>query len=389
MAKFDFNNSRYAKFFSSKENTRFLQTFIDRTDIFFTNFGWYKTQGSKDPDTTPTAADGTATLTVKAKKLESAPMMDLRAPLGDSNQMDTKGQKWYTTSIPDFIANGFTEKATEREYRRRTFEEFGNDADIVEAWTDKVQSQMDSLDATMTWMTAQLMTTGKIDYSTIGRGISSPLQKVPDLTVGTCGEKAFTDPDCDILNQMRVKELAYRQARGGYSGPLEWQFTKKFFRDYFLKNKSVKEFVQNYRTLNYKASTKNVPVLQSEWDAAKVDLEGVSTIELVEERERNLTHKTDEFVNGWSDNIAVLRPTGDAVRFAHKDFLDRTMQQRYGSDFISAVFASTNDGLGLLMNSTIQNGRYKEWHTDLMLAAIPVLIDFPNHEIMDVTKADA
>lgn len=388
MAKFDFNNSRYAKFFSSKENTRFLQTFLDRTDIFFTNYGWYKTQGSKDPDTTPTAADGTATLTVKAKKLESAPMMDLRVPLGDSNQMDTQGLKWYTTSIPDFIAHGFTEKATEREYRRRQFELFGNDADIVEAWTDKVQSQMDSLDATMTWLTAQLMTTAKNDYTGIGRGIQAPLQKVPDVTVGTCGEKAFTDPDCDILDEMRLIEFKYREARGHYGGPLVWQFTRKFYQDYFLRNKSVKDFVQSYRTLNYKASTKQIPVLDSEWQAAKVDCQGISPIELVEERERNKTNTTDTFVNGWSNDIAVLRPTGDAVKFAHKDFLDRTMQENYGSDFIKAVFGTTNDGLGLLMNSTIQNGRYKEWHTDLMLAAIPVLIDFPNHEIIDVTKAD-
>lgn len=387
MAKFDFNNSRYAKFFSSKENTRFLQTFIDRTDIFFTNYGWYKTQGSKDPDTTPTAADGTATLTVKAKKLESAPMMDLRAPLGDSNQMDTKGIEWYTTSIPDFIANGFTEKATEREYRRRQFEEFGNDADIVEAWTNRVQSQMDSLDATMTWMTAKLMTSGKIDYSTIGRGIKAPLQKVPNITIGNCGKTAFTDTEnCDLLTAMRTMEKEYRDAHGHYSGPLEWQFTRKFYNEYFLKNKAVKEFVQSYRTLNCKASTKNIPVLDSEWQAAKVDCDGISPIELVEERERNMTNTTDSFVNGWSDNIAVLRPAGDAVKFAHKDFLDRTMQEKYGSDFIKAVFASTNDGLGLLMNSTIQNGRYKEWHTDLMLAAIPVLIDFPNHMIIDVTK---
>lgn len=388
MAKFDFNNSRYAKFFSSKENARFLQTYIDRTDIFFTNYGWYKTQGTKDPDTTPTAADGTATISVKAKKLESAPMMDLRAPLGDSNQMDTNGLSFYTTSIPDFIANGFTEKATEREYRRKQYEQFGNDADIVEAWTDKVQSQMDSLDATMTWMTAQLETTGMIDYSKIGRGIKAPLQKVPDIKIGTCGEKAFTDPDCDILDQMRIKELKFRQARGDYGGPLQWQFTKNFFREYFLKNKAVKEFVQNYRKLNYKAGTSGVPVMQSEWDEAKTDLVGVSSIVLVEERERNLTNSSDTFVQGWSDNAAVLRPVGDAVKFAHKDFLDRTMQERYGSDFIKAVFASTNDGLGLLMNSTTQNGRYKEWHTDLMLAAIPVLVDFPNHEIIDVTKAD-
>ena len=52
MAKFDFNNSRYAKFFGSRENNKYLQTFLDNKDIFFCNYGWYKTQGRVDPNIT-------------------------------------------------------------------------------------------------------------------------------------------------------------------------------------------------------------------------------------------------------------------------------------------------------------------------------------------------
>lgn len=49
MAKYNFNDSRYAKFFSSPENVRFLQTYLDRTDLFYTNYGWYKTQVALHP----------------------------------------------------------------------------------------------------------------------------------------------------------------------------------------------------------------------------------------------------------------------------------------------------------------------------------------------------
>ena len=45
MPKFDFNNSRKARFFSDPENTRYLQKFIDKKDIFHVNYGWYLTQG--------------------------------------------------------------------------------------------------------------------------------------------------------------------------------------------------------------------------------------------------------------------------------------------------------------------------------------------------------
>ena len=114
MAKFDFNNSRLAKFFGSKENTAYLQSFLDKKEIFFTNYGWYKTQGHNAPFLTSTDNYGLATFNVKARKLKAAPMADLRAPLGDSNQMDKNGHKWYTASIPDFITPGYVETAVER-----------------------------------------------------------------------------------------------------------------------------------------------------------------------------------------------------------------------------------------------------------------------------------
>ena len=44
MPKFDFNNSRYAKFFADKTNQRFLQSFINTEGLLYTNYGWYKTQ---------------------------------------------------------------------------------------------------------------------------------------------------------------------------------------------------------------------------------------------------------------------------------------------------------------------------------------------------------
>ena len=117
MAKFDFNNSRYAKFFSDKTNQRFLQTFLDRKDIFRTNYGWYLTQGRIATNITPTDANGIATFSVKARKLEAAKLMNMRAPLGETTQGDKKGFEWYSNSIPDFISDGFRETALERDYR--------------------------------------------------------------------------------------------------------------------------------------------------------------------------------------------------------------------------------------------------------------------------------
>lgn len=390
MAKFDFNSSRYAKFFSDKSNQRFLQTFLDESDIFFTNYGWYLTQGRKAANATPTNADGIATFSVKVRPLQAAPMADLRAPLGESNQMDDKGLAFYTGTIPDFIAPGYVEQAAERDYKARQYEIFGNDADIVAAWANNVQMQKDSLDATMNNLTAQVMTTGKMDYTGFGRGIQAALHKAPIPTENfvKAGAKVWTDTSATILTQMKEIEIDYREARGGYGGPLVWQMTRKFFHDVFLKNDEVKEFVKNFRTLNYIASTDAMPISEEQFRKAFADFEGVSPIEIVTERERNLTHTGDSFVQGWKDNIVVLRPAGDAVEFEYTSILDQRMFSQYGASGVTTVFGTFNNGLQLLMNRTIDNGSLKEWHTDVMMSACPALINFTNHLIVDTSQTD-
>lgn len=393
MAKFDFNNSKLAKFFSSPENQRYLQTFLDQKEIFFVNYGWYKTQGHNAPFLIPTDPHGLATFNVKARKLKAAPMADLRAPLGDSNQMDKEGHKWYTASIPDFITPGYVETAIERYARVKQFEEFGNDADILADWVDNVQERIDSVDATMNFMTAQIMSTGKIDYTGIGRGISTPLHKAIDpIEYGdnfiNGGPKKWADASATILTYMKEIEAKYRETRGGYDGALKWQMTRSTFYNVFLKNAEVRELVTNYRSLNYIASTKTMPISKEQFYAAFVDYEGVSPIEIVTEKERNLTHTKDEYKQGWADNIVVLRPDGDAVEFDRTDNLDKKLRDFAGNKAISTIFGTTNDGLGLLMNSVVPNGNYMEWHTDIMFSACPALINFPNHMIIDISKND-
>ena len=139
MPKFDFNNSRKARFFSDPENTRYLQKFIDKKDIFHVNYGWYLTQGTIAPDLTPTNYKGVATFSVEASALHAATLANLRAPLAGSFQKDKGALAVYSATIPDFITDGFKETAEERNYREKQFEEFGNDRDLVKQWRDDTQ----------------------------------------------------------------------------------------------------------------------------------------------------------------------------------------------------------------------------------------------------------
>ena len=390
MAKYNFEDSRYAKFFASPEHNRFLQSFLDNSALFYTDYGWYKTQGRMSAEETPTQADGTAMFSVKARKLKAPYLMDLRAPLGDSNQAEPSKVHTYGASIPDFITKAMVETATERSYKVKMFEQFGNDADIVATYVDNLQDKFNAVDATMTFMTAQLMSTTKIDYTGIGQGIQLPLHKadVPTSNFLKAGAKAWADVDCKLLTQMRVLEEKVRHQMGDYAGPMIWQMTRNDFYDVFLKNKEVRAFVSDFRKLNYLASTQEIPIVASEWNKAVIDLEGISPIEIVVEQENNKTHTKEEVVKGWKDGTVVLRPAGDAVEFQHKAILDEQMIRDYGANAITSVFGRGNDGLSLVVNSTVDNGRFKEWHTDVMMSACPALIEFPNHYIIDIKTAD-
>ena len=78
MQQFDFNNSRYAKLFSSKDNINFLRTFLNTKGLLYTNYGWYLTQGRRASMPTPTDYDGVASFSIKSRKAEAAPLMHHR-----------------------------------------------------------------------------------------------------------------------------------------------------------------------------------------------------------------------------------------------------------------------------------------------------------------------
>lgn len=390
MAKNDFNNELMVKFFSSQYNRDYLQTYINRDGILRCNYGWYLTQGDIDPNYTPINNDGTALFKVAARELKPTTLMNLRAPLAEGYQKDKTGMKFYMASIPDFAADGFREKATERWYRKRQLQdEFGNDANLVDQWTDKVQDLVDSLDSTMTFMSARIASTGVLDYTGIARGIQEEIYSasIPKTNFKKAGELAWADEDCDLLEQMRVLEKAWRDEHVQYNNvPLVWQMTKSDFENVFLKNKQVAELYKSWAHANYIAFLQNYGPNREMFLKSVVDLEGLSSIEVVDEQEQNMRFDgTVQTVHGWADGTVVLRPAGKSMKFMRKEIIDKSVFSELGNDMVDVMWATTNNGLGLLRNMTTPNGMYKEFKTDLFMASVPALLDFPYRWIIDIT----
>lgn len=397
MAKFNFENSRYARFFADKSNQRFLQTFLNQEGLLKTNYGWYRTQSVKASQETPSTNDGTATFTVKARTENAAPLMNLRAPLGAGRQEDEEGFQAYTASIPDFAANNnFVENAAERDDRRKRYEEFGNDADIVADYVMKVQKMVDSVDATLNYMTAQIESTAAIDYSTIGRGIKIALHKVPLPSENRrkAGPVVWTDESFKILTYMQQQTQAYIEDTG-YLGGLVWQMTRNFFRDVLLKNQEVIDLVHNYRIVNIFDGDKSalgndtMPIAESIFRKAVAEIEMLPPIEIIEEKkERNLTSTEDTMVSGWADKYVCLRPAGYPVEIEWARVKESEIPTEFLASSIGIQMASVANGYGTLFNTTCDNGRFKEWHTDVFMKCVPALLDFPRRLIYDTMTAD-
>lgn len=381
--KFDFNNSQYAKFWGSRDAQNALAIFVNDPDIIRQLPSFWKGQFSVDPMLTARNYDGVANFSASMRNNKLENMLDWRAPLADTQPRDKKGIEGYTGPIPDFAAKGYVETAMEREARERMFEDyFGNDAQIVAAYAKDLEEMVLEADSTMSNLAAQALSTGQTLYP-YGSGIHGAIYKAPIPTENfqNAGAKAWADTDCKLLDQMADKEQAFRD-RTGFAGTFKWQIPRDMFHNVVLKNAQVVEYINNWRTIKDKVVVSGWAITAEMFNEAFASNEKISPIEVVEERQQN----EGVPVKGWADGIAVLRPTGYAGQIKHTSLLDETMAKKYGSSVISKVFAKR--GIYTFVNTTLNNGNFKEWHTDLFVSAVPALEEFLNHIIIDTTTPD-
>ena len=214
--KYDFQNSTYSKLWDSREGGQLLTFLLNDPELIRSNHNFWRQKFTVDPNITPTAADGTATFTSRMRKIETGSMMHMRSALSDTIVRDKHGVEYYTGVISEFISDGFREQAMEREYKEQQFiENFGNDAMIIAQFANEVQALVDSADQTLSNMGAQVMSKGHIYYN-YGQGITGGLYKaeIPAENFITAGYKAWTDPECKILDQMREIENKFKDAWG-------------------------------------------------------------------------------------------------------------------------------------------------------------------------------
>lgn len=380
-----FASSTYNKIWDSNEGRQIVTQILNDPDLIRANHTFWTQKFRIDPQITPTNAEGEAIFKSTMRQLESGVLMDMRAPLGDSVPEDKKGLAYYSGVIPEFISKGTVEKATERAYKEDLFEQFGDAALIAAYATDVLQSKLDSANQTLSHMSAQLLSTGKIVYNQ-GVGIQGNVLKadVPTENFLNAGEKVWSDTSARLLDQIVKMVEDIREAKG-----LDLQFqleiTRKQFLEAFMKNEQVIEWVRYLNVINNTPLPERAVMTEDLVKNALSRFEGLPQIVIVEEKQKDTENG---IVHGWKEGVAVLRPLGYAGFIRRTTIKDVELFTKYGNNVNSYSFASALNGLAQIANSVIVNGNFKEWHTHVIMAAVPSLDEFLYHYIIDTATAN-
>ena len=380
-----FANSIYNKIWDSNEGRQIVTQILNDPDLIRANHTFWTQKFRIDPQITPTNAEGEAVFKSTMRKLESGVLMDMRAPLGDSVPEDKKGQSYYSGVIPEFISKGTVEKATERAYKEDLFAQFGDASLIAQYATDVLQSKLDSANQTLSHMSAQLLSTGKIIYNQ-GVGIQGNVLKadVPTKNFLKAGEKVWSDTSARLLDQI-VKMVEDIREVKGLDLQFQLEITRKQFLEAFMKNEQVIEWVRYLNVINNTPLPERAVMTEDLVKNALARFEGLPPIVIVEEKQKDTENG---IVHGWKEGVAVLRPLGYAGFIRRTTIKDVELFTKYGNNVNSYSFASALNGLAQIANSVIVNGNFKEWHTHVIMAAVPSLDEFLYHYIIDTTTAN-
>ena len=380
-----FEQSTYNKIWDSAEGSQIVTQILNSPDLINANHMFWTEKFRVDPNITPTNQEGEAVFISRMREIESGVLMDMRAPLGDSVPEDKKGIAYYSGVIPEFISKGTVEKATERDYKEKLFEQFGDVALVAAYATDVLQSKIDSANQTLSNMSAQLLSTSKIIYKS-GVGIQGNVLKaeVPAANFLKAGTKVWTDTTARLLDQIVeiVEDVKDK------TGIANWQLevTKDQFKNCFLKNAQVIEWVRYMNIINNQPLPERLVLSRDMAMSALASFEGLPPIVIIEEKQKDAD---STIVHGWKAGVAVLRPAGIAGYMRRTTIKDTELFTKYGNSVNSYSFTPALNGLATVRNSVIVNGNFKEWHTDVVLAGVPSLDQFLYHYIIDTTTANS
>jgi len=400
----------YQKGLLNANGTGFLQTIIDDYIVLKSNRKFWQehfTVEGNEYDIDLGDLSKNPAWTVRQKINRAVPTADAMAPLSEVAQMDGEGWKEQTGSIYQFGKGLYETSKSKLELQARLRELSGTDQNLLNGYVRGIADLINTHNYTLSNLSAQVLSKGG-EYTNAGiKGFSAINVNqdayVPRENFKKAGAKVWSDPDCNIPEQMKQIEYDFKEAHGiDQSEPFVWNIPYDMLVNVLIKNKyfvaEVNRFIVNTGdqkvviVTNGKSNTDvdtitwQQLVKYSMWDEAKI-----SPIMVVREEQKVQDITTISTVKGWKSGVAVLRPlgaNGKAGVIVHAKCADVEMIGTGEYNNLITVNSAKAIGFLYVMNIVSPDGMLKKYLTKVIGRYAPVLNESMQHVIVDTTTAD-
>lgn len=401
----------------SGTNTGFLQILInDKIKIEENTFFW---QEHFRPDSSEYIIDladlkKNPAWTVRQKVKRTVPMADAMSPLSETMQLDAEGGEEQNGSIYQY-GKGMFETSMSKEELKARLAAMGTDGTLIDGYLRGVADLVKTHNLRLSNMAAMTLSRGgeygnDIALDKVGGGTDTTKgfsgvrthqsAYIPLANYKKAGTNVWTDPDCDIPEQMMKIESDFKEANElPDEMPFEWNISWEMLTTVLIKNAAFIKEVNRYLALgapdkvvivqNGSSSTDvgsitvDQLVAYSRWELSKI-----SPIRIVREQQQVQGMTSYYTVKGWKAGVAVLRPRGYAGVVVHAQVPDvELMKSGEVNKTIDFQLAKVQTFLNVI-NKVVPNGMLKAYHTDVLGRYATVLDESLYHVIVDTTTAN-
>ena len=407
----------YQKGFMDGSNQGFLQALIDETIIEKENAYMWQDHFMVDAseyDIDKGDLKKNPAWTVRQLVRRSVPMADAMAPLSETMQLDGEGGQEEHGSIYQYGKGLFETSMSKLELQQR-LKALGQDQNLIVGFIRGVVDLVRTHNLRISNMAAMTLSRGgeygnNIQISNVAGGTSttqgfsgvvtyqSPY--VPLANFKKAGTKAWSDPTCNIPEQMKKIQDDFKLAHPEVeNAAFEWDIPWELLTQVMLKNTYFIKEVNRYISLS---APDKVVVVTNGTSSTQVDTISwqqlvaysrweeslIAPIRVIKEQQTVQGITTISTVKGWKSGVAVLRPLGYAGVLVHAKCADvELMESGEANNGVQYSLAKVQGFLNVI-NTIVPNGKLKAYHTDVIGRYATVLNESRYHVVVDTTTAD-
>ena len=334
---------------------------------------------------------------------QTTPMADPMAPLSETSQMDQQGFTEKTGSIYQYGKGMFQTSMGKIALQAKLASMGVAEQNVIAGFIDGVAKIIKSHNSRLSYMAAQVLSTGGAYNTTSSQGMSGVVANqnayIPALNYKKAGEKVWTDSTCDIPTQIQKIVEDYKEENDlGDDFVMELDVPYDLLINTLLHNSYFIAEVNRYIRLY---APDKVIVIDNDNDSVNTSVismdqivqysrspeSKIPPIRVVRQKSTTQDITTLSSVTGWSANKVVLRPLGYAGVVVHATPSDVAMYQSGEINNEIQMNIAKEQNFLYVINKIVPNGLFKSYHTDVIGSYAPILNESTYHVIIDTATA--